>query len=155
MPRIVVGPADFDLDAELRRLETGAGAVASFVGLVRGTAQGDTGVSRPLAALTLEHYPGMTEQALAAIADTAMTRWHLLDCTIIHRVGCLKPGARIVLAAASSAHRRDALEATGFLIDWLKTDAPFWKREDFIDGTTTWVAARSADTDARDRWITP
>jgi molybdopterin synthase catalytic subunit len=94
----------------------------------------------------------MTESALADIAQTAMRRWRLLDCTIIHRVGRLEPDARIVLAAASSAHRGDALEATAFLIDWLKTDAPFWKREDFADGSATWVSAREDDQTARDRW---
>lgn len=147
MPRIIVGNADFDVGAELTRLESGAGAVASFIGIVRGNSQG-----RPLAALTLEHYPGMTEAALAAIAETAMTRWRLLDCLVIHRIGRLTPGARIVLAAASSAHRGDALEATAFLIDWLKTDAPFWKREDFADGESAWVEARQSDHETRDRW---
>jgi molybdopterin synthase catalytic subunit len=149
MPRIIVGPADFDVGTELARLETNtsAGAVASFLGIVRATAHG-----RTLAALTLEHYPGMTERALADIAQTAMTRWHLLDCLIIHRTGRLEPGARIVLAAAASPHRTDALAATAFLIDWLKTDAPFWKREDFHDGTADWVAPRETDQTARDRW---
>ncbi len=149
MPRIAVITADFDVGAELTRLESGAGAVASFVGVVRGESRG-----RPLAALTLEHYPGMTEAALAAIAETAMARWWLLDCVVIHRIGRLSPGARIVLAAASSAHRGDALEATAFLIDWLKTDAPFWKREDFADGGSAWVEARKDDHDTRDRWRT-
>ncbi|MDD2877523.1 MAG: molybdenum cofactor biosynthesis protein MoaE [Acidiphilium sp.] len=148
MPRVIVAAADFDPGAELARLEAGAGAVSGFVGIVRGESQG-----RTLAALTLEHYPGMTEQALAAMAGTAMTRWRLLDCLIIHRIGRLEPGARIVLAATASAHRGDALEATAFLIDWLKTDAPFWKREDFIDGHSEWVAPRDADHAARARWV--
>lgn len=147
MPRIVVTEADIDVGVELARLETNAGAVANFLGIVRGDADG-----RALAALTLEHYPGMTETALADIAAKAMARWRLRDCTIIHRVGRLLPGARIVLAAASSAHRGDALAATAFLIDWLKTDAPFWKREDFLDGTASWVSAREADQAARDHW---
>lgn len=147
MPRIIVTEMDIDVGAELARLQAGAGAVASFLGVVRGTEGG-----RPIVALTLEHYPGMTESALADIAQTAMRRWRLLDCTIIHRVGRLEPDARIVLAATSSAHRSDALEATAFLIDWLKTDAPFWKREDFADGSTAWVAAREDDRTARDRW---
>lgn len=148
-PRIRVGPEDFDTGAELARLEAGAttGGVASFVGIVRGKSDG-----RTLAALTLEHYPGMTESALAAIAADAMRRWPITDCTIIHRIGRLEPGARIVLAAAASSHRESALAATAFLIDWLKTDAPFWKREDFTDGNTTWVAARDTDQTARDRW---
>jgi molybdopterin synthase catalytic subunit len=148
MPRIVVGPEDFDTGRELERLGEGAGAVSSFVGIVRGNAGG-----RALAALTLEHYPGMTEQALGRIAATAMERWRLRDCTIIHRIGRLEPGARIVLAAAASDHRGDSLEATAFLIDWLKTDAPFWKREDFADGDAAWVAARHEDDAARDRWM--
>lgn len=148
MPRIVVTAEDFDTGSELDRLGAGAGAVSSFVGIVRGTTRG-----RALAALTLEHYPGMTERALGAIAATAMQRWRLLDCTIIHRIGRLEPGARIVLAAASSDHRGDSLRATEFLIDWLKTDAPFWKREDFADGEAAWVAARQEDDAARDRWI--
>ncbi|HEX7389518.1 MAG TPA: molybdenum cofactor biosynthesis protein MoaE [Acidiphilium sp.] len=147
MPRILVTPDDFDVGAELARLEAGAGAVGSFVGIVRREAHGKT-----LAALTLEHYPGMTETALAAITKTAMTRWRLIDCMIIHRIGRLLPGARIVLAAASSAHRGDALNATAFLIDWLKTDAPFWKREDFADGDFAWVEAHAGDIDTRNRW---
>lgn len=147
MPRILVTPGDFDVGAELTRLEAGAGAVGSFVGIVRREAYG-----KALAALTLEHYPGMTETALAAIAETAMTRWRLIDCTIIHRIGRLLPGARIVLAAASSLHRGDALDATAFLIDWLKTDAPFWKREDFADGASAWIEAHADDLDARNRW---
>lgn len=151
MPRILVTAADIDTRAELARLEDGAeagvGAVASFLGLVRGQSGG-----KPLRAMTLEHYPGMTERALAAIADQAMTRWRLHDCTIIHRIGRLLPGARIVLTAASSAHRADALEATQFMIDWLKTEAPFWKSEDFTEGGTAWVEARTEDSAARDRW---
>jgi molybdopterin synthase catalytic subunit len=147
MVRILVTEADIDVGAELARLEDGAGAVASFLGLVRGQSQG-----RALLAMTLEHYPGMTERALDGIAAQAMARWRLNNCTIIHRVGRLAPGARIVLAAASSAHRADALEATQFLIDWLKTDAPFWKHEEFTEGASAWVAARAEDDAARDRW---
>lgn len=151
MPRIVVTADDFDVGAALAGLEGRApgeiGAVASFTGHVRGTSRG-----RNLRALTLEHYPGMTEQALGAIAASAMTRWRLHDCLIIHRVGRLVPGSRIVLTAAASAHRGDALEATAFLIDWLKTDAPFWKREEFVDGDSEWVAAHGADQASRDRW---
>jgi molybdopterin synthase catalytic subunit len=147
MPRIFVTAANIDTGAELARLEDGAGAVASFLGIVRGQSHG-----KALRAMTLEHYPGMTERALATIADQAMTRWRLHDCTVIHRIGRLEPGDRIVLAAASSAHRADALEAVQYLIDWLKTEAPFWKQEDFIEGGTTWVAARAEDDAARDRW---
>lgn len=147
MPRILVTEADIDVGAELARLEDGAGAVASFLGVVREKAGG-----RRLAAMTLEHYPGMTERSIAAIAAEAMARWRLIDCTVIHRIGRLAPGARIVLAAASSLHRADSLEATQFLIDWLKTDAPFWKREEFAEGDAAWVAARAEDDAARDRW---
>lgn len=150
MPRIRVGPADFDCGAELERLEPNAGAVASFLGIVRASSHG-----RRLTALTLEHYPAMTETALTAIAETAMRRWDLLDCLIIHRVGRLEPGARIVLTAAASPHRTAAIEATSFLIDWLKTDAPFWKREEFESGEAEWVAAHDTDRSARNRWITP
>ena len=147
MPRIVVTTEDIDVGAELAALEAGAGAVASFVGVVRGEAGG-----RRLTSLILEHYPAMTEASLAEIAKTAANRWQLTGCTIIHRVGELTPGDRIVLAAAASAHRADALAATAFLIDWLKTDAPFWKRENFADGTSHWVSARDEDQAARNRW---
>jgi molybdopterin synthase catalytic subunit len=149
MRRILVQTTDFDTGAELAALEAlpGVGGIASFVGTVRGR----TG-EKTLTALTLEHYPGMTERALTGIAQQAEARWPLLGCIIIHRVGTLSPGARIVLAAAASAHRQAALEATGFLIDWLKTSAPFWKREDFTDHTTNWVEARDADHEAASRW---
>ena len=147
MPRIVVTTEDIDVGVEIAALEAGAGAVASFVGVVRGEAGG-----RRLTSLILEHYPAMTEASLAEIAKTAANRWQLTGCTIIHRVGELTPGARIVLAAAASAHRADALAATAFLIDWLKTDAPFWKRENFADGTSHWVSARAEDQEARNRW---
>jgi len=148
MPLIRVSADDFDVAAELSRLEQKAGAVASFIGVVRSDSHG-----RALQAMTLEHYPGMTENALAAIADQAMQRWDLTDCTIIHRIGRLEPGARIVLAAAASAHRADSLEATTFLIDWLKTDAPFWKREEFRSGGAEWVSHRTEDEEARARWV--
>ena len=147
MPIIRIQAEDFDVGAELARLEAGAGAVANFVGIVRGASDG-----RTLSALTIEHYPGMTENAAAAIAQQAMSRWPLSACTIIHRIGRLTPGSRIVLAAAASAHRAAALEATAFLIDWLKTDAPFWKHESFTNGDAAWVAARHEDDQARARW---
>jgi molybdopterin synthase catalytic subunit len=102
--------------------------------------------------MTLEHYPGMTERALASIAEDAQRRWPLLGCTLIHRVGRLLPGAPIVLVLAASPHRLAALDATAFLIDWLKTKAPFWKQEEFTDGQTAWVAANESDTRAADRW---
>lgn len=152
MARILVQAADFDTGAELARLQDSAGptgAIASFLGIVRNNAAGT------LAHLTLEHYPGMTEAALARIAATAEQRFALTGCTIIHRVGPLSPGARIVLAAAAAPHRRAALDATGFLIDWLKTRAPFWKREAYTDGSAAWVEAACADDDAARAWDDP
>jgi molybdopterin synthase catalytic subunit len=148
IPRILVQAADFDPGPELARLNTaGAGGIGSFIGTVRGAAGGEA-----LAAMHLEHYPGMTERAMAAIAEQAAARWNLLGCTLIHRVGRLTPGARIVFVAAASPHRQAALDATGFLIDWLKTAAPFWKREEFASGASRWVAARDADETAARRW---
>jgi len=144
--RILVTQADFDPGAELEALNLpGAGGIASFIGTVRD----DAG---RLAALHLEHYPGMTERALDTIITEAANRWPLLGCTIIHRVGRLPPGARIVLTAAASPHRQAALAATNFLIDWLKTSAPFWKREDFSDGASRWVEARESDEEEKAKW---
>ena len=150
MARIRVQTEDFDAGAELASLAAGrtdVGGIGCFVGTVRGGVAG-----RTLAALVLEHYPAMTERALAQIVAEAGRRWALLGCTVIHRVGRLEPGANIVLVAAASAHRADALEATAFLIDWLKTKAPFWKREEFADGGAAWVAARETDAAAAARW---
>jgi molybdopterin synthase catalytic subunit len=143
--RILVQEADIDVGAELARLESlGGGAVASFTGVVRG---GDG-----LTALELEHHPGLTEAMMTKIAAEAAGRWPLLGVTAIHRHGRLAPGERIVLAAAASPHRAAALEATHFLIDWLKTRAPFWKKEYFADGSSRWVEARAADDEAAARW---
>lgn len=150
MARVLVQAAPFDVGAELAALTAGrtdVGGIGLFVGTVRDTAQG-----RPITAMTLEHYPGMTERALAAIVAAAEARWPLAGCTVIHRVGRLTPGEGIVLVAAASAHRQAALEATAFLIDWLKTKAPFWKHEEFADGTGEWVEARAADEAAASRW---
>ena len=102
--------------------------------------------------MTLEHYPGMTEREISRIADQAAQRWPLLGCTVIHRVGPLRPGDNIVLVIAASSHRQAALDATAFLIDWLKTKAPFWKREDLADGEGAWVDAREEDDAAASRW---
>ena len=144
MIRVAVQPEPFALDAALAPLEAlGGGAVASFVGLVRS----DDGVER----LTLEHYPAMTEAALQMIAAEAVQRWSLLGATVIHRVGPLQAGERIVLAAACAAHRADALAACAFMIDRLKTDAPFWKSETRA-GEARWVEARQSDEAAADRW---
>ncbi len=144
MRDIRVQNESFDVGAELARLEAlGGGAVASFTGLVRGEAG---------ATLTLDHYPGMTEKALVTLADQAETRWSLNGLIIIHRVGILAAGARIVLVATGSAHRADALEACAYLIDRLKTDAPFWKKERGLDGMENWVEAREGDDEAAARW---
>jgi len=145
MRRVVVQAADFDTGAELAALNlAGAGGIGSFTGIVRG--------GEGLAALELEHYPGMTERALEKIADDAMARWDLLGCTVIHRFGRLLPAQNIVFVGAASAHRGDALAATAFLIDWLKTSAPFWKREIFEGGSARWVEARPVDDEVAAAW---
>lgn len=145
MIEVRVQPGDFDPAAELARLEAlPVGAVASFTGLVRG----DDG----LAAMTLEHYPAMTETALGAIAGEAARRWPLAGLIIVHRHGRLVPGDRIVFVGTASARRGAALESCAFLIDWLKTDAPFWKREEWGDGSARWVEARCEDDAARQKW---
>lgn len=123
-----------------------AGAQVTFVGQVRGT-----GSLGPLDALELEHYPGMTEKALETIARQAAARWGVLGISIIHRVGRLAPGANIVGVAVASGHRQAAFEAAGFVMDYLKTEAPFWKKE--ISGDRSlWVAAKASDQQARERW---
>ncbi len=123
-----------------------AGAVASFLGIVRSTP------ARPISALTLEHYPGMTERALARIAQAAVAKFALLGCTVIHRFGTLRPGEPIVLVLAASGHRRASLDGVGFLIDWLKTEAPFWKKEHLVGGGSVWVEARQEDAEAASAW---
>ncbi len=150
MATVRVQTADFDTGAEIAQLTAGRsdiGGVGVFIGTVRGQADG-----RALHAMTLEHYPGMTERALRQIATEAEARWQLLGCTVIHRVGRLEPGAQIVLVTAAAAHRQAALDATAFLIDWLKTRAPFWKQEHFADGSSAWVDAREDDEHAAARW---
>ena len=140
---------DFDVGAELDRLARGnprVGGIASFIGLVR-----DMGGGERVSALTLEHYPGMTEKKLAGIEAEAYRRWPLDAVTIIHRTGRLLPGERIVLVATASPHREAALEACHFLIDWLKTDAPFWKSEETPQGEH-WVEAKAEDDAAKERW---
>ena len=141
--------ADFDVGAEiaaLRRNNPKVGAVASFVGVVRDVNDGDA-----VAELTLEHYPGMTEKALEEILREAHGRWKLLDTLVIHRVGPLAPGDRIVLVGVSSAHRGEAFAACEFIMDYLKTRAPFWKREETPEGAR-WVEARATDDEAAGRW---
>jgi molybdopterin synthase catalytic subunit len=149
MPLVRVQAEDFDAGAELAVLQIaagGCGAIGSFIGVVR------SDPSRPLASLTLEHYPAMTLPALTRIAEQAELRFALAACTVIHRHGELYPGERIVFVGAAAAHRRAALEATAFLIDWLKTKAPFWKKERFADGEESWVTALDEDTSAAERW---
>ena len=143
---------DFDVSAEMARLIEGRrdiGAVVTFTGLVRDFAPMAEGT---ISAMTLEHYPGMTERQLSAIEEQARARWSLDACLIVHRYGRLEAGQRIVLVITVSAHRHAAFEAAEFLVDWLKTKAPFWKLED--TGTTggRWVEARAEDDAAAERW---
>ncbi len=140
---------DFDVGAEMAALTAGnhaVGGLAVFVGLVR-----DVAGEAALGAMTLEHYPGMTEKMLERIEAEANQRWPLEASLIVHRTGRLEPGERIVLVAAASRHRQAAFEACQFLIDWLKTKAPFWKLEETADGPK-WVEARSSDDQATERW---
>lgn len=144
---VLVQTEDFDVGAESRALQADAvGAIALFVGTVRGLSS-DNGVT----AMTLEHYPGMTEAELDRIEAEARARWPLEDVTIIHRVGRLEAGDQIVLVGAASPHRQAALDAAQFIMDFLKTDAPFWKAEERGD-ETSWVDARESDDAARKRW---
>jgi molybdopterin synthase catalytic subunit len=152
-PQVRVQLQDFNVGSEYAALTAGRtdiGGIGCFVGTVRASPTGPS-----LEALTLEHYPAMTERAIADIVAEAERRWPLLGCTVIHRVGRMVPGDNIVLVLAASAHRQAALEATAFLIDWLKTKAPFWKQEAFVDGTATWVDARETDDAAAARWGSP
>ncbi|CAN1491367.1 MoaE Molybdopterin converting factor, large subunit [Sphingomonadaceae bacterium] len=136
--------AAFDTAAEIAALDGEAiGAVATFTGIVRR----DGGVD----AIELEHYPGMTEASLTQVCEDAMRRWQLAGCTIIHRVGRMTVGEAIVLVVTASSHRANALEACAYLIDRLKTDAPFWKKE-FRDGATIWVEAKDSDMARAERW---
>ncbi len=152
MAHIKVQIEDFDIGAEIAALTAGRtdiGGIGCFVGTVRADAKtADSAVT----GMTLEQYPGMTERAIGKIAEEAAQRWPLLGCTVIHRTGSLRPGDNIVLVIAASSHRQAALDATAFLIDWLKTKAPFWKREDFADGNGAWVDAREEDDAAASRW---
>jgi molybdopterin synthase catalytic subunit len=139
--KISVQTGDFDLGVEVRNISrnNSVGAVASFIGLVRDVE------------MTLEHYPGMTERAIAKIVDEAKGRWQVMDCTVIHRHGSLKPNDQIVLVAVASAHRGDAFAACEFIMDYLKTQAPFWKKEQAADGAR-WVEAKASDDKAAERW---
>ena len=149
---IRVQEEDFDVGAEIAALtggNTAIGGVCVFVGLVRDMADGDA-----VRSMTLEHYPEMTQKQLAAIEAEACLRWPLEETLIIHRHGRLEPGDRIVLVAVASGHRDAAFEACRFLIDWLKTQAPFWKREEGVS-ESRWVEARASDDAAATRWRKP
>ena len=154
MATIRVQPGPFDPGHEIAAAlagRTDIGGVATFIGTVRGTTPG----AGPIAAMTLEHYPGMTERALGRIAAEAEARWPLLACTVIHRIGRLVPGDPIVLVLTASPHRQAALDSTAFLIDWLKTSAPFWKQEELVGGDAHWVDAKAEDDAAKARWTSP
>jgi molybdopterin synthase catalytic subunit len=149
---IKVQREDFDVGREIAALSDGnhaVGGLAVFIGLVR-----DMAGDQPVGAMTLEHYPGMTEKMLARIEAEACERWPLEASLVIHRHGRLEPGDRIVMVATASAHRQAALEACQFLIDWLKTKAPFWKLEEGSDGAA-WVEARTSDDASAARWDKP
>ena len=147
-----VQTADFDAGREIAALREGdarVGAVAAFIGTVR-----DVNDTAQVSTLTLEHYPGMTEKALEAIVAEATSRFDIFDVLVIHRVGTLAPADQIVLVAVTSAHRGDAFDACRFLMDYLKTRAPFWKKETTPQGTR-WVDARASDDEAAARWEPP
>lgn len=149
---IRVQAEDFDIGAEIERLRAGRtdiGAIVSFTGTVRDTAKGE-----PISEMTLEHYPGMTEKELERIDAEANDRWPLQGSLIIHRYGPMKPGENIVLVVTLSQHRQAAFEAAEFLMDFLKTNAPFWKKEEGAEGGD-WVDARESDDAAQARWNKP
>ncbi|TDT74054.1 molybdopterin synthase subunit MoaE [Litoreibacter halocynthiae] len=145
--RVLVQEALFDAGAELNAFakgDTDIGAVVSFTGVTRD-------VSGGLSRMQIEHYPGMTERALTQICEEAQTRWSLADVLVIHRFGTMEPGDNIMMVATASRHRADAFAAAEFLMDYLKSRAPFWKKEITADGSE-WVAAKDSDEDALDRW---
>ena len=149
MIEVRVQTEDFDVAEVLKKMRAARkdiGAIVNFVGLVR-----DLNLNDNISVLSLEHYPGMTEKALTNIAETAKTRWDIMDVLVMHRVGTLAPGDQIVLVAVSSAHRGEAFRACEFVMDYLKTEAPFWKKETTPEGER-WVDAKASDDDARDRW---
>jgi molybdopterin synthase catalytic subunit len=145
MKRVLISAEPISAEVALAGLsDLGGGAVSSFTGISRD----DGGVT----AIELEHYPGMTESSLMRLIDEAFARWALLGAAIVHRIGRVAVGEPVVVVGAASRHRADALEATAFLIDRLKTDAPFWKKEHYADGTSVWVDAKSSDDDRSSRW---
>jgi len=144
-----IQPQDFDAGAEMAAMRKGnpaIGAIASFVGVVRDVNEGDS-----VSTMSLEHYPGMTEKAIGEIIEQARGRWKVLDALVIHRIGELRPTDQIVLVIVASAHRGDAFAACEFIMDYLKTRAPFWKKEQTPDGAR-WVDARAADDVSAERW---
>lgn len=142
---VTVQAADFDPAALLEGFGKGSGAVVTFAGLVRDNAAGN------LCEMRIEHYPGMTERALGDIEQQARQRWELADCLIVHRFGSLSPGDRIMMVATASRHRQDAFAAAEFLMDYLKSRAPFWKKE-ITESGAEWVESRATDEEALDRW---
>jgi len=149
-PRVRIQTEDFDLSHEvaaLRSDDAGVGAVASFIGTVR-----NIDASQPVSALELEHYPGMTERAIEAMIDEAQRRFSIRRACVVHRVGPLALGEQIVLVVVTAAHRGAAFQACEFLMDYLKTQAPFWKKETRPDGSSEWVDARTTDDEALRRW---
>ena len=148
MDKIVIQTKDFDLSTEVELIKSAnssTGAVVSFIGTVRDLA------SESLISLTIEHYPGMTEKSLTSIAQTAREKWELESITIIHRVGTLSIGDQIVLVITSSKHRQEAFDSCNYIMDYLKTDAPFWKKE-ASDKKEKWVINRSSDEKQKNRW---
>jgi molybdopterin synthase catalytic subunit len=153
MPRVTIQTEDFDLSTEvaaLRARDPAVGAVAAFVGTVRDRNQGAADAGQ-VAAMELEHYPGMTERSIEAMIDAALARFDIRAARVIHRVGPLRPLDQIVLVVVTSAHRGQAFQACEFLMDYLKTQAPFWKKETTPEGAR-WVDARVSDDDALRRW---
>jgi molybdopterin synthase catalytic subunit len=147
---VLVQTADFNVDTELlalRQQSKAVGAMVNFIGVVR-----DTNDDQLVSAMELEHYPGMTERSIKDIIEQAAQRWDLIAAKVIHRVGQLLPGDQIVLVAVCSKHRGDAFQACEFIMDFLKTQAPFWKKEQTANGER-WVDARSADNTALDKWL--
>lgn len=147
--RVSVQGESFELGLEAEafaQANTSAGAIVTFTGIVRQADQGG------LVAMEIEHYPGMTRKALTEIAQTALERWSLGDALVIHRYGRLAPGELIMMVATAARHRKDAFEAAEYLMDYLKSRAPFWKKEVLADGAENWVASKAEDEDALSRW---
>ncbi|MFK7732865.1 MAG: molybdenum cofactor biosynthesis protein MoaE [Pseudomonadales bacterium] len=142
--------SDFSVDSENRQLleqANGIGAIVNFVGVVR-----DTVADTTLQSMELEHYPGMTERSIHDVIQRADQRWSLLAVSVIHRIGCLRPGDQIVYVGVASAHRQAAFDGCGFIMDYLKTEAPFWKKETLISGQSAWVSAKDDDQQALHKW---